>query len=199
MRLRGKSLRQVKTVKSLDRRSEKRSMNTNQDPLGDSPVSGLPEFVFICVHSLSVRSRCEGGDDFFKAPITAQRVPKWKQFQLTIAKEARIANCRLKLLAGQILIPRPCGDHRRIRDHNRAVNCIFFYRKQLDGAPGFSQRFNFAPKSSVDQPKHAQRGTVVWLSLDFFLLFGPCNCKSGSRLLFVLHHQSDHAFYERTI
>jgi hypothetical protein len=47
---------------------------------------------------------------------------------------------------------------------------MLFHRKKLDCAPTFSQRFLLAPESGVDQTNHAHRLSVIWFSLDDFLL-----------------------------
>jgi hypothetical protein len=54
---------------------------------------------------------CEGGDDFFKARIAAERVPKRQKLQLAIGESARGADGDSQLLAGEIIITdRVAGD-----------------------------------------------------------------------------------------
>ena len=55
-----------------------------------------------------------------------------------------------KLLAGKIVITSPGGNRRQIRDEKRAVDCILFHGKKLDGAPPFPQSFLSPSESSVD-------------------------------------------------
>src|SRR5437899_2498556 len=55
---------------------------------------------------------CEGSDDFFKARVAPQRIPKWQQLQLTIGDAARGTDGDRKLFAGEIFVANPRGDHR---------------------------------------------------------------------------------------
>src|SRR5438874_9474217 len=65
---------------------------------------------------------CEGGDDFLKGRIAAQRIPKRQQFQLTVTDGARRTDGDGKLLAGEIFIANPRGDHCKIRNHERTID-----------------------------------------------------------------------------
>jgi hypothetical protein len=55
---------------------------------------------------------CEGGEDFFKARVSPQRIPKRQQFQLAIGEAARGTDGDGKLFAGEIFVANPRGDHR---------------------------------------------------------------------------------------
>src|SRR4030095_9328989 len=143
--------------------------------------------------------RRERGDDLLKARIAAERVPKWHQFQLAIGEVARAADGYGKLFAGEILVTNPRSGHRQIFDYIRTMGRIFFHGKKLDCAPAFAKRFLFTAKTSVDQTKHAERGTVIWLGLDDFLLLRAGSSESRSRFGFVVGHTSNNAFYEWTI
>src|SRR5205814_2729739 len=125
---------------------------------------------------------------FIETRIVAQRIPEWEQFQFAIAKVARAADNAGKLFAGEIFVANPRSDHRQILNHGDAL--------KLDRAPAFAQGVVFPPKSGVDQAKHAQCLSVIWLSLDDFLLLRACSSKSRPRFAFVLHHTSDNTFYE---
>src|SRR5206468_7001170 len=98
------------------------------------------------VHSFSwCRAPCwscflwrERGDDFFKARIFPQWIPKRQEFQLAIAESARGTDGDCKLFAGEIVLANPCSDHRQIRYHKGPVDCIFSRRKKLDRASAFA-------------------------------------------------------------
>src|SRR6266571_4496592 len=70
----------------------------------------------------------ERGDELFKTRVAAQRVPKWKQFQLTICDGAWRTGGNGQLLAGELVITDPGSDHRQILDHRRTSDRIFFHR-----------------------------------------------------------------------
>src|SRR6266699_7166798 len=127
---------------------------------------------------------------FIKTRIAAQRIPEREQFQFAIAKVARAADDVGKLSARDIFVANPRSNHRQILDHGD------IHGKKLDRAPASAQRVVFPPKSGVDQAKHAQCLSVIWLNSDDFLLLGACSSKSRPRFAFVLHHTSDNTFYE---
>jgi hypothetical protein len=103
------------------------------------------------------------GDDFVKARIGAQRIPKRQKLQLTIGDAARGTDGDSQLLAGEVFGTDPSGDHCQILDHGDAIDCIFFHWQKLDCAPAFAQCFLFTPQTGIDQTKNAQRWTVIWL------------------------------------
>src|SRR6266700_7390417 len=139
--------------------------------------------------------RCERGDDFFKARVSPQRIPKRQQFQLTVADGARRTDGDGKLFAGEIFVASPRGDHRQIRNHERAIDCIFFHGKKLDRAPAFAQCFLFLAKSRVDQTKHAHRRAVIWFRSNRFLLLRACSSERSPCFSLVFRHTSDNAFH----
>jgi len=55
--------------------------------------------------------RRERGDDLFEARIAAERIPKWEELQLTIAKGARIPARSGKLFTGEFVLANPRSDH----------------------------------------------------------------------------------------
>src|SRR4030095_2790964 len=141
------------------------------------------------------RKRC---DDFFKTRVTAEGIPKRQKLQLTVSEPARGTNGDSQLFAGEILLTNPSGDHRQILDHCDAINRIFFNCEKLDCTTAFAQRLLLPPQGGVDQSQHTQRRTVMWLGLDDFLLLRARSGESPSRLVFILAHTSDNAFYEWT-
>src|ERR1700730_4362570 len=155
-----------------------------------------------CAGSLDCRRsilRRERSDDLIEARIAAERIPDRHEFQLAIAEAARAVDGHGKLFAGEVFVTNPRSDHRQIFEHVRAIGRIFFHGKKLDRAPAFAKRFLFPTKTGVDQTKHAQRGTVIWLGLDDFLLFRAGSSESRSRFGIVFGHTSNNAFYECTI
>src|SRR5438067_2576306 len=83
-------------------------------------------------------------------------------------------------------------------DHERTIEGVFFHGKQLDRAPAFAQGLILPPESGIDYTEHAQCRTVIWFSLDDFLLLRARSSKSQLRLLLVVCHTRDNAFHERT-
>src|SRR6266550_7043283 len=96
----------------------------------------------------------KGINDFFEARVAAQWVPIGLQLQLTITHGARGLDSDSELLAREIFVAGPRGDHSQIFDHERTINCIFFYGQKLNRAATFAHCFLFASKSGVDQAKH---------------------------------------------
>src|SRR5215471_20367644 len=143
--------------------------------------------------------RCEGGDDLFEARVATQRVPPGQQFQFTIAEPARRTDSNGKLLASQVVVACPCGDQREILNHCWHPDRVLFDRTKLDGATSLAQCFFFASQSSVDQTQHAPRRPEIWLSLNYFLLLGPCGHECDARLVVVFGHAIDKPFNEPTI
>src|SRR5439155_7028757 len=143
---------------------------------------------------LLILLRGEGGNDLFETRVAAQRIPKRQQFQFAVTEEARPMNRDRELFVGEIFVANPCSDHRQIFNHALAIEGVFRRRKKLDSAPAFSQCVLFPPKGSIDQTKHAQRWTVVWLGLDDFLLLGARRSESEPRFAFVFSQASDNAF-----
>src|SRR5206468_2721767 len=103
-------------------------------------------------------------------------------------------NC--KLLASEIFVSDPCSNHCKILNHVPTINCIFFHRKKLNCTLAFTQCFLSASKTSVNQPKHAQRGAIIWLGLHDLLLLGSCSSESRMCFGIVLRHPSDKTFHK---
>jgi sarcosine oxidase gamma subunit len=70
----------------------------------------------------------------------------------------------------------------------------FFHREKLDCTPAFAQRFLLAPESGIDQTKRTYRLSVIWLSLDEFLVLGARSSESCRRFGVVFGHTSDNPF-----
>jgi hypothetical protein len=118
----------------------------------------------------SVRPVLHFFNKLFKSRITTQRIPKWHQFQLAIAEVAWVPDCDGELFACEILVASPRSNHRQILDHCDASERILSYRTKLHRTAAFPQCFFPPPESGVDQTKHAHCRTVIWLSLDNFLV-----------------------------
>src|SRR4029453_18531620 len=99
-----------------------------------------------------------------------------------------------KLFAGEIFFTNPRSNDRQILDHEHAIERVFFHWKKLKRAPAFAQRFLLPPESGIDDSEHAPWRSVIWLSLDGFLLLRACTSKSQLRLLLVVSHARDNAF-----
>ncbi len=95
------------------------------------------EFVPAGVNVRRLQFRREGGDDFLKARITAERVPKREQLQLAVAERSRHAGDDGQLFTGQVFFADPCRYDREKLDHVRAIYRILCDWKELDGAPSF--------------------------------------------------------------
>src|SRR5207249_1260989 len=138
--------------------------------------------------------------DLIETWIAAQRVPEGHQFQLAIAEVAWFANRDGKLFAGEIFVANPRSNHRQILDHCDAPERVFFYRTTVHRATAFAPGFFLPPESGVDQTKHAQCWTVIWLSLDNFLLVREGSGEDRRlRLGIVLCYTGDNPFHKWTI
>src|SRR5262249_48964993 len=93
-------------------------------------------------------------DEFFKARVAAQRIPKRHEFQVAIAEGDRAMDDAGKLFAGELFVTDPRSDHRQVLEHRGTLAGIFLDRHQLHRAPAFAQRVLSAPRPGVDQPKH---------------------------------------------
>src|SRR5947208_15824065 len=71
--------------------------------------------------------------------------------------------------------------------------------KKLNRVQAFAKGIVFSDETGVDQPKHAQRRAVIWLSLDDFLLPRARSSESRPRFLIVFRHTSNDAFCKWTI
>jgi hypothetical protein len=95
--------------------------------------------------------RREGGDDFFEARITAERVPPGPQFQPTVAKSTRLPDSAVELFKGVIFIANPGCDHCQVCHHSDLHGYIFFRTNKLDSTPAFTQSFLLPPEIGIDQ------------------------------------------------
>ena len=135
-------------------------------------------------------------DEFFKARIASQWIPKRQQFQLAVGETARDADSGGELLQGKIFVANPRSNHCEILDYCGTVERIFFWGKQRGCAASFAQRFVFPFQSGIDQTKCAQRHRVIWLGLDNFLLVRPCSGEIRPRFVLVFRHSRDNAFHK---
>src|SRR4029077_18452937 len=108
-----------------------------------------------------------------------------------------VVDRRGKLFAGEIFFTNPRSNHRQILHHEDAIDWVLFHWKKLKRAPSFAQRFLLPPESGIDYSEHAPRRTVIWLSLDGFLLFRTRSVKSQLRLVLVVCHARNNALRER--